>query len=158
MPLTRRCPVCRMVRTQPTGVRPGLGIAPIRFDAPAALGIHRCVVGIGDDDLVTQLLQALCDPRAFGRGLKQDAGLRTRGKHRPKPFPLRVDTLLEHLAGLGDQTKVTLILVHIDANLIQGWSPVCGPDRVHPVWSSRRPRQGDQPLHLIYPLWWDLGY
>ena len=124
MLLTRRCPVRRMIRTQPTGVRQGLGIAPIHVDAPAALGVPRRVVGIGNDDLVTQRLQALGDPRSFSRGLEQDAGPRTLGKHRPKPFPLRMETLMEHLAGLGDQTNLTLILMHIDANIVHGWSPV----------------------------------
>src|SRR5262249_8008361 len=37
------------------------------------------------------------------------------------------------------------------ANIFHGWSPGCGTDRVDPVWSFMLPRQGDQPLHLIYP-------
>jgi hypothetical protein len=44
-----------------------------------------------------------------------------------------------------------LAFVDIDANMSHGWSPVCGTDRVNPVWSFMLPRHGDQPLQLIYP-------
>jgi hypothetical protein len=48
------------------------------------------------------------------------------------------------------QRSLILLFVHVDANIIHGWSPVCGTDRVNPLWSAMLPRQGDQPLHLIY--------
>jgi hypothetical protein len=65
-----------------------------------------------------------------------------------------VDALMEHLTSFGEDADLTLIFVYIDANMFHGWSPVCGTDRVEPVWSSMLPRQGDQPLHLIYTLKW----
>src|SRR5262245_60142673 len=58
---------------------------------------------------------------------------------------------MEYLAGVCNQATLTLILVHIDANIFHGWSSVCGTDHVDPMWSFMLPRQGDQPLHLIYP-------
>src|SRR5262252_999796 len=38
-------------------------------------------------------------------------------QHRPEALPLGVDTLMEYLAGICDHTNLTLILVHIDANI-----------------------------------------
>src|SRR5262249_41145860 len=50
-----------------------------------------------------------------------------------------------HPSQLG-RPHVTLMLVHIDATIGHGWSPVCDTDHVEPVWRSLLPRQGDQPL------------
>src|SRR5262249_11379182 len=51
--------------------------------------------------------------------------------------------LLEYLTGCGADAHLTLLFVHSDATLFPS-SP--------PVWSSRLPRQDDQPLPLISPL------
>jgi hypothetical protein len=69
----------------------------------------------------------------IGASLGSATITRTLGKHRPQPFPLRMDTLMEHLTGLCAQANLTLILGHIDANIFPGWSPVDGPDRVNPL-------------------------
>jgi len=63
-----------------------------------------------------------------------------------------VDTLMEYLTGFGEDAHLTLLFVHIDATVCHSWHPVCGTDRVDPVWSSLLPRQDDQPLHLLSPL------
>ena len=46
-----------------------------------------------------------------------------------------VDTLLEYLTGFGEDVHLTLLFVHIDATLFPSSPPVCGTDRVDPVWS-----------------------
>ena len=46
-----------------------------------------------------------------------------------------VDTLLEYLTGFGEDVHLTLLFVHIDATLFHSSPPVCGTDRVDPVWS-----------------------
>jgi hypothetical protein len=89
-------------------------------------------------------------PFAFGGRRDEESGLRAPGKHRRKSLPVGVDTLMEYLTGFGEDANPTLLFVHINANIFHGWSPVCGTDRVDPLWSSMLPRQGDQPLHLIY--------
>jgi hypothetical protein len=55
---------------------------------------------------------------------------------------------MERRARRCNQANLPLIFVHIDANMFRGWSPVCGTDRVDPVWSSMFPCQGDRPLDL----------
>ena len=40
------------------------------------MGLHRSVVGVGDDQLVAKLLEAARDPLALGRGLEEDLDLR----------------------------------------------------------------------------------
>jgi hypothetical protein len=82
----------------------------------------------------------------------QNVGLRALGKHRRTPCPLGEEMRMQHLTGCGDETNGILLWVHLDANLVHGWSPVCGTDRVDPLWRSTLPRQVDQPLHLIYLL------
>jgi hypothetical protein len=129
MPLGVRGPVCRTVDAQATGVGQGLGSAASRLDAPTALGIQRRVVR-GDDNVVAQGLSAPGHPCPRSRGLEQEAGLWALGTHRCNPCSLGMDTLREHLAGLCDQTNLTLIFVHIDATMFPGWSPLGGIDRV----------------------------
>jgi hypothetical protein len=51
-------------------------------------------------------------------------GLRALGKNRCEPLPLRLDTLMQDLTGLGEETNLALSLVHIDANIFHGWSPL----------------------------------
>jgi hypothetical protein len=36
-----------------------------------------------------------------------------------------VDTLMHHLTGFGKDANLTLLFVHIDANMLHGWSPLC---------------------------------
>ena len=124
LPLALRRPVRRTVRTQPTGMRQGLSIPTVRLDTPTALGVHRGVIGISHDDLVAQCLQTVGDPCAFGRGLAEDADLRTCGTNRCEPLALRLDTLMQHLTGFGEGTNLAWLFMDIDANICHGWSPV----------------------------------
>jgi hypothetical protein len=43
---------------------------------------------------------------------------------------------MEFLTGFREETKLTLIFVHVDANIFHGWSHVCGIDCVSPLWQE----------------------
>lgn len=119
-----------VVHAQPIGVSQGLGIVPMGFDASAALGVQQCLIGVGDDHFVAPCHQAPRDPFTLSRGREQDTGRGTLGKACSEPLPLGVDMPVQDLIALHDRTNLTLIFVHIDPNLLPGWSPTCGLDRV----------------------------
>ena len=75
----------RPVHPRPTGVVQGESV-PFIGPHPSIQGRNQGrVAGVGQDDLVTGLLDAPSDPFALGRGLGQD--LRTRGICRNLPEP-----------------------------------------------------------------------
>src|SRR5439155_7005753 len=124
LPLALRRPVRRTGRPRPTGRRPGLRSPTVRLDTPTALGVQRGVMGLRHADRVAPCRHTWGDPCACGRGLDEEADLRTCGKHRCAPLSWRRDTLLQHLTGCGAGTNLAWLFMDLDANLFQGWAPV----------------------------------
>ena len=71
--LRGRSPMRRAITSPLTRVRQRGDIAPIGFDASAALAIHGRERRIGHDHLVAEGLEVLRDPLALGRRLQQNA-------------------------------------------------------------------------------------
>jgi hypothetical protein len=61
------------IGAEQVGVGEGARIAPIGRDPARAGGVHGGEVGVGDDDLMAELLETEGDPLAVGRGLDEDA-------------------------------------------------------------------------------------
>jgi len=66
----------RAIGPESTGVRQGVRVSAIGFDAPTPMRVHRGKIGIGDNHFVPQLFEAARNPFAFRRGLHQNANLR----------------------------------------------------------------------------------
>ena len=60
------------VGAEATGVSQRAGVTPIGFHAATARRVHGSEVGIGDDDVVAEILKKLRDPLAFGRSFEQE--------------------------------------------------------------------------------------
>ncbi len=81
------------------------------------------------------------DPLALRRRLDQDPSPRMRAERRFEAGPLRDDPPFDHLPVRRDDGDLALILVNVDANMLHGWPPLRGVDRVMgmsgPVWATR---------------------
>jgi hypothetical protein len=106
MLLALRRPAPRTGRPQPPGMRQGLSLPTVRLATPTVLGVPRGVVGLSPADLVAQGRPTWGAPCTCGRGLAQDADLRTCGKNRCAPLAWRLDTLMQHLTGGGEGTNL----------------------------------------------------
>src|SRR5215831_14832683 len=94
----------RAVGAEPAGLGQGADIAAVGLDRAGAGGLHGGAVRVGDDALVAEGLEAAGDSFALGRGRSGSA--------------------------LGADGDLAVPLVHVDANVVLGWSlPFCGGDR-----------------------------
>src|SRR2546425_11318136 len=109
------------VGAEQAGLGQGAGIAPVGLDLAGAGGIHGGEVGIGDDDLVAEGLEAAGDPFALGRGLDQDPSAGPGAEHSGEALGLGADALLDDLTALGEDVDLAFPLVHVDANMVHGW-------------------------------------
>ncbi len=109
------------VGPEPAGVQQRAGVPAVGLHLAGAGGVHGGEVGIGDDDLVAQPLQAAGSPFTVGRGFDQDARPGPRAEHHREALGLGADPLLDQLAPLGQDTDLTFPLVHVDANMVHGW-------------------------------------
>src|SRR5437660_1069841 len=89
----------------------------------AGNGAQSLNVRIGDDHLVSELLQATSDPLALSGSLDEDPPRRANTQHLAEPLWPGLDALLEDLPFLGDQADLAFGLVHVDANVFHGWPP-----------------------------------
>jgi len=71
---------------------------------------------------VAQRFEAPRDPFALGRGFDQNPRAGSIAEHGREALWLGADPLLDQLAGLGEDADLAFLLVHIDANMVHGWS------------------------------------
>src|SRR2546426_5401581 len=142
----------RPVGPQAAGSGRGLRIAPVRLPPAMYLTIHRRVVRVGDDDLMTQVFQTPCHPLALGSRLDQDARSGVRLEHGGEPFALGPDAPLDEFAVLLQDADLAHPSTEIYATIRHGWSSWVAPlSALNHLWgqSSHPVPIGDQPLHPI---------
>ena len=95
-----------------------------KIDPLAPVAVHRCVVGISDDDLVTELLENSRNPLTLGARLKQHARVLAPSKRRREPLDLRGNARLPDLAGRRDFADLTVDLpISMPIQFMTGSSP-----------------------------------
>src|SRR2546426_4187082 len=142
----------RPVGPQSAGFGKGLRIATVRLHPAMYLTIHRRVVRVGDDDLMTQVFQTPCHPLALGSRLDQDARSGVRLEHGGEPFALGPDAPLDEFAVLLQDADLAHPSTEIYATIRHGWSSWVAPlSALNHLWgqSSHPVPIGDQPLHPI---------
>jgi hypothetical protein len=136
------------VGAEPARLSQGAGIAPVALDLAGARRIHGGEVGIGDDDLVAEGLEAASHPLAVGRGLDQDPGAGPGAEHGGEALGFGADALLDDLTVLGEDVDLAFPLVHVDANC---W-PLLLPAALTAgalVGQRMPPRQAGRPAGFI---------
>jgi hypothetical protein len=108
---------------QHTRLSEGARVSSVRLQFATALRIHRREVGVGDDHLVSQRLEAPRYPLAFCRGLDEDPRPRPGAQDLGEPAWLRPDPALEQFPLLGQDADLAILLMDVDANMIHGWPP-----------------------------------
>ncbi len=78
-------------------------------------------VRVHDDDLVAESFEAAGHPLAVGRRLDQDPRPGPIAEHRREARGLGVDPPLDQLALLGEDADLAFLLMHVHANMVQGW-------------------------------------
>src|ERR671919_667936 len=122
------------------GLGEGARVTAVGLDRAPALRVHRGEVGVGDDDLVTQRLEAPRHPLALRRRLDENARRGPASEGVGESPWLGAEAAFEQLTVLCQDAELTLLLVDIDANMIHGWPPTrCGFDRVFAVWGDSTP-------------------
>ena len=85
-------------------------IAPIGFDASAALAIHGRECRIGHNDLVAEGLKVLRDPLALGGRFQQNSHRPPSFEHGREPVARRRDPSVDHLATVRDDPDLAFFL------------------------------------------------
>src|SRR5262249_49543170 len=111
------------IGAKPAGVRECHGVAAVGLHAPAARGVHRREVRVGDNDFVAERLEAASYPLRLGHRFHQDAGPGPAAELRGESLPVGADPALDDLAGLRLDADLTIALVQVDANMVHGWPP-----------------------------------
>jgi hypothetical protein len=91
--------------------RQGGDIASVRLHPPASLTIHRRVIGIGDDDLMTKRLEVLRDPCTFCRSFEQNAHPRSAPERRGESVSRRRNATVKDLTHSCHDPNLTFLLV-----------------------------------------------
>jgi hypothetical protein len=94
-----------------TRFRQGCDIPSVGLHPPVSLTIHRCVIGIRDDDLMTKRLEVLCDPFTFRRGFEQNAHPRSAPERRGESVSRRRNATVKDIARFGHDPNLTFLLV-----------------------------------------------
>jgi len=116
-------PVGRPIRLEPEGVGQSARIAPVGLHPRAPGGVHRRVIGIGDDHGVAQRLEVAGHPLALRRGLEQEPRGGPRSEHCGEALGGGADPPFDHLALLGQDAELALALVQIESDILPGWPP-----------------------------------
>lgn len=109
------------------GQRPGVALVCLHAARPR--GVHRSIVRIGDDDLVSECLETLRDPFALRTGLEQNPRRRAIPEYRGESLATGHDPLLRDAAVRREGAQLALAFVEIDSYHIHGWPPRCVPRR-----------------------------
>ena len=120
----------RAIRSHPAGLRQHQRIPPVGLHPPPPRRIHRGVVRIRHDHVMATLLDRLRHPFAFRRCLEQHVCPRPRRKHGGECLPRALDAPLDDLALRRQDADLTFPFVHVDANMLHGWSPFVRLERV----------------------------
>jgi len=111
MPLGIGQPMRRAVRPEQARLRQRAGVPAVRLHLAGPRRVQRREVGIGDDDLVPQLLETARPPLAVRRGLEQDPRPGPPAEHGREALGLGPDPLLDQLAPLGQNIQIWLSLL-----------------------------------------------
>jgi hypothetical protein len=131
-----RSPMGRAITSPVTRVRQRGDIAPIGFDASAALAIHGRECRIGHNHLVAEGLKMLRDPLALGRGLQQNVHRPPSLEHGREAVACRRDPPVDHLATLRDNPNLAFFFMQVDGTIFHGWSSPVRHERVSVMWSK----------------------
>jgi len=123
--LRRRSPMRRAITSPVTRVRQRGDVAPIGFDASAALTIHGRKRRVGHDHLVAEGLEVLRHPLALGGGLQQNPHRAPPLKHGREAIAGRRDASVEDLTTLRHDPNLTFPFVQVDGTIVHGWSLLC---------------------------------
>jgi hypothetical protein len=99
------------VGAQHTRLGEGARVPSVRLQFAAALRIHRREVGVGDDHLVSQCLEAPRHPLAFCRGLDEDPRPWPGAQDLAEPAWLCPDPALEQFPLLGQDADLAILVM-----------------------------------------------
>src|SRR6266481_9585705 len=115
-----------MIRAEQARFGQGTGIAPVDLDLAGPRRIHGCEVWVRDNHLVPERIETAGHPFAIGRGLDENPRPWPGAEHGREALGLGADAPLDNLTALGEDIDLAFLLVHVDANMVHGWSlPFC---------------------------------
>jgi len=121
MALGIRAPVRGAVGAEEAGFGEGPSVAAIGLDLPRAGGVHGGEVGVRDDHLVAQPLQAAGHPFALGGGLEQDPRPGPIPEHGGEALRLAAHPAFDQFASLREDADLAFLQVDVHANMVHGW-------------------------------------
>src|SRR5262249_16659139 len=134
--LSSRSAVRHAIGPMLTRLRQRGDVAAVGFGPPGPMAVHRAVVRIGHDHVMSDLLEVLRDPLTLRGRLHQHAHARPTPKYVGQSFARRGDPLIDHLAALRHDANLTFFLVEVDGTILHGWSPLLRLERVFAMWSG----------------------
>ena len=145
---TMRAPI----QTQPARRGQRRHISLVGLDPARAVPVHRRVIGIHHDHLVSHRLEMLGHPLTLRAALQQNPHPRAHRKHAVEIRPRGVDPAIEHdLAGLIENADLAATEMEIDGTIFHGWLLLCALSASNPCAAQASTSQG-QPAassHLL---------
>ena len=154
VPPVARDAVRNPIRPETKRFRERARVAFVRLHPATPRGVHRRVIGIGDNDRMPECLEVPRHPFTFCCRLEQHARRRPLAQHRGESLATRHDATVRDRAVLGEDAELTLAFVQIESYRIH-WlaSPVCASsqddEHVLIVWGEpcHHVSVEVQPLH-----------